>query len=787
MINRITLLLFIGLAWGQDWSLTLGQGNGRYIQQTQDNGYVIIGNNGNADAFMIKINEEGSEVWNNSYDISGSPAFGMSGQQTQDGGYVIIGFTEGNAWLIKTDSLGSQEWQQFYGSSSDDIGLSILQTTDNGYIFSGIYDDDNITRIIKTDSLGNEEWSHDYIDLTHFNGAPGNQIQHTSEGGYVLVGSKWSNDSHSDIWITKIDSIGNEEWSQTFDVGGTDIGNSIQQTQDGGYIILGHSLINIPPPLPMESNIILIKTDEWGNEVWNKIFSQDTLDYGLSIQNTLDGGFILAGSTSPCVGCILQNGLLIKTNSFGEKEWDKIIGSVYQDEITYIIQNNEGNYISTGYKNGQHIWLLSQQNQPEIKPYFIYSSDYVTSEDTIISIPLYAHHPYNLPIFFNAIDNPEQITTDIDSNIITISPNENWNGTSMITVIVSDTLNNSDTTSFDLIVNAINDEPEDFSLIYPTSSDTLFINTDTDNAYTFYWEASNDVDSEINYSITITLDYFGDIYSETYQSIDSSIIVSGYEWSTLMTNLNLERRTLHYVVEATDGEYTIESENGEFVFENTSVLICSLNVLYPTASDTFSSHIDNDTGIEFVWEGCNNVNNDITYRLTIELEFFENIYADVYDNLSDTTINIPANNLDPLLNALNLSESEFRWYVDAYDENNSIMSDTGQFFLTRELLEVKDRPSLPFKFALHQNHPNPFNPATTLRYDIPGNAFVNIRIYDLKGRLINTLVSKEQTAGYKAIKWAGVDDKGKAVSAGIYLYEIQAGNFRDTKKMVLLR
>ena len=67
------------------------------------------------------------------------------------------------------------------------------------------------------------------------------------------------------------------------------------------------------------------------------------------------------------------------------------------------------------------------------------------------------------------------------------------------------------------------------------------------------------------------------------------------------------------------------------------------------------------------------------------------------------------------------------------------------------------------------------------------SAFVNIRIYDLKGRLVNTPVSKEQTAGYKEIKWAGMDDKGKTVSAGVYLYEIQAGDFRETKKMVLLR
>jgi flagellar hook assembly protein FlgD len=98
-----------------------------------------------------------------------------------------------------------------------------------------------------------------------------------------------------------------------------------------------------------------------------------------------------------------------------------------------------------------------------------------------------------------------------------------------------------------------------------------------------------------------------------------------------------------------------------------------------------------------------------------------------------------------------------------------------------------DNNVTPGLFILHQNYPNPFNPTTTIQYELPENSFVNIRIYDLKGRLVNTLVSKDQTAGYKAIKWAGVDDKGKPVSAGLYLYTIEAGDFRQTKKMVLLK
>jgi len=100
---------------------------------------------------------------------------------------------------------------------------------------------------------------------------------------------------------------------------------------------------------------------------------------------------------------------------------------------------------------------------------------------------------------------------------------------------------------------------------------------------------------------------------------------------------------------------------------------------------------------------------------------------------------------------------------------------------------IEDGVSKPNKFSLYQNYPNPFNPITTLRYDLPEDALVNITIYDMKGRKISTLVSSQQTAGYKSVQWNATNDKGAPVSAGLYLYMIQAGEFRQTKKMVLLK
>ena len=94
---------------------------------------------------------------------------------------------------------------------------------------------------------------------------------------------------------------------------------------------------------------------------------------------------------------------------------------------------------------------------------------------------------------------------------------------------------------------------------------------------------------------------------------------------------------------------------------------------------------------------------------------------------------------------------------------------------------------LPDEFALHQNYPNPFNPVTTLRYDLPEAGLVNITIYDMLGREVKTLVNQTQDAGYKSIIWNATNDYGKPVSAGIYLYQIQAGQYMQTKKMLLLK
>ena len=130
-------------------------------------------------------------------------------------------------------------------------------------------------------------------------------------------------------------------------------------------------------------------------------------------------------------------------------------------------------------------------------------------------------------------------------------------------------------------------------------------------------------------------------------------------------------------------------------------------------------------------------------------------------------------------------DTEYFYRVSYYSLLQSQYSEV--LSVTLQQLDVSDGNNLPGSFALHQNYPNPFNPVTNLNYDLPEDAIVNITVFDMMGKVVRTLVSGSQSAGYRTIQWNAANDNGQPVSAGLYIYTIHAGDFNQTRKMILLK
>jgi hypothetical protein len=301
---------------------------------------------GNSDVYLIKTNSVGDTLWSRTYGGSERDV-GLSVQQTTDGGYIVAGFTYSfgvgdynDIYLIKTDSNGDTLWTRTYGGSSYDQGFSVQQTSDGGYIIGGeTYSFGaglNDVYLIKTDSNGDTLWTRTYgTDSYEY----GRSVQQTTDGGYIVTG--WTyNYPYDDLYLIKTDYYGNTLWTRIYEGSGNDRGYSVRQTADGGYIVTGTT----------DSfgaggyDVWLIKATSTGGIQWTRTYGGSEWDGANSVQQTTDGGFIVTGYTYSFGA---RDVYLIKTNSIGDTLWSRIYGGG-DDEGVSVQQTTDGGYIVTG-------------------------------------------------------------------------------------------------------------------------------------------------------------------------------------------------------------------------------------------------------------------------------------------------------------------------------------------------------------------------------------------------------------------------------------------------------
>lgn len=279
------------------------------------------------------------------------------------------------------------DWQKSYGGTNDDRAYSVQETKDGGYILAGSsfsrdgdlkgnYTDPNGPPksgwVVKLSPNGTIQWNKSY------GGSAENiiyAIQQTSDGGYIAVGSTNAKDGYREDdfpnhWVLKLNSTGAIQWQKAFGWSGHDRAQSVQQTADGGYIIAGYAYMpSIGLGLPKgDFDYCVTKLNANGDYEWLKAYGGSGYDKAFSVQQAKDGGYIVAGSSNSKDGDVSYNNgdvdyWIVKLKKSGDIEWEKSIGGKGNDEVHCIRSTKEGGYIIGGSSNTHSVVTLTDKGK----------------------------------------------------------------------------------------------------------------------------------------------------------------------------------------------------------------------------------------------------------------------------------------------------------------------------------------------------------------------------------------------------------------------------------------
>ncbi len=305
----------------------------------------------------LVVSVEAASMWSRTYGGTGDDE-ADSLVVTPDGGYAMAGYTTSfgaggkDAWLVRTDAAGKAYWAKTYGGTEDDAADSLVVTPDRGYLIAGY------TRsfgaeppdlwLIKTDELGNMEWNRTYGGII-----PGGvtSLIATSDGGYAMASVTYYDSngivtpSNTNLWLGKIDALGNMLWSKSYGGTSSDTARSLVATADGGYTLAG-STSSFGAG---DSDFWLVKTDALGNMEWNRTYGGTGKELAWSMVAAFDGGYALVGDWNYSGNRYCW---LVKTDSNGVMQWNRTYGGTNYNTATALVAASDGGYAIASNING---------------------------------------------------------------------------------------------------------------------------------------------------------------------------------------------------------------------------------------------------------------------------------------------------------------------------------------------------------------------------------------------------------------------------------------------------
>ncbi|NQU05830.1 MAG: T9SS type A sorting domain-containing protein [Calditrichaeota bacterium] len=311
------------------------------------------------------VNAQPDSLWSSRFGgRNGDYCYSMI--RTDEGDFILAGTTRSfgagryDMWLIKIDADGDSLWSQTYGGESNDECYSMIKTEDGGYALAGCTRStgngiQNVL-IVKTSVDGDSLWSRTFGGRNY---QECRSIIQTVDGGYVLVGNTSSFGSGAyDVWVVRINVDGDSLWSRTYGGENSDYGMSVIQTDDGGYLIAGKTRSFGAGSMDMW----LIKINAEGDSLWSRTYGGEGLDYGKSVIKTLDDCYVFVGGTQS-FGAGGADAYLVKIDAEGDSLWSRTLGDGIHDWCNVIIRRDDGGFVLAGSTDsfgagGSDMWII---------------------------------------------------------------------------------------------------------------------------------------------------------------------------------------------------------------------------------------------------------------------------------------------------------------------------------------------------------------------------------------------------------------------------------------------